>query len=116
METDDARLKACQSLGFASQTELFQFIAAGAKGSPDVLLQKGLNAKNLTAMGYHGAGMARIGYSGEALKKLGYALQANGTPEPSGAPEEQGNGGAARVTTEGTLVPTSLHPGKEGKK
>ncbi|MCX7048704.1 MAG: hypothetical protein NTX50_24855 [Candidatus Sumerlaeota bacterium] len=111
MNSADERLKICQSLGFASQTELFQFISVEAKKDPDALLQRGLNAKNLAAAGYPPAGLGRMGYDNEALKKLGCALRPNGTPEPLDDSDDQNGGGAARVSKAGNIVPMSARPG-----
>ena len=115
MNSAEERLKICQSLGFASQTELFQFISVEAKKDPDALLQRGLNAQTLAAAGYPPAGLGRMGYDNAALKKLGCALMADGTPEPLDDSNDEGSRGAARVTAAGKIVPMSARPGPPKK-
>ena len=78
----DPRLAMCKKLGIESPAKAHEMVVAGASKGTGWMLQRGLNARALSALGYSASGMARLGYDAEALRTLGYAVQAS-SPPPS---------------------------------
>ena len=68
------RREVCRMLGLAGQGRVHELIVEGRHKGPEWLLQRGLNAQNLTKLGYHVDGMHRLGYSDTILRILGYRI------------------------------------------